>query len=196
MYIEGVRFVSLKSNRVKLIDGTWEVIRQEIANHFGDKQAGAFVMMHHCTWLGIYKDGKFIAPVSKPLEQEELRFARIFDDESECHIWRNGEDSADLYRLRIRVDEEDEKEELNAVEAKQLLWGSKLEDSPENEHWKVLKEKRGIELLIHEEILPRNIQVSEQKRLWLVTRNYIDYTESGQAGYVDSRFVRIAREED
>lgn len=189
-------FVCLKNNSVELKQGSWEFIQKEVANHFRDKQAGTFVMMHHCTWLGIYKNGKFCIPHSNPLDPKYLRFVRIFDEDSECYIWRNSDDSSNIFRLRIRKDEEDKSEKPNAVEARQLLWGTRLEDSLAGTHWKVLKEDRGIEILIHEDLLPSNIQVSSQNRLWLITRNYIDYTELGQAGYVDSRFVRIIGEED
>ena len=126
-----MRFVSLKINKVHLAKGPWDVIEKEVAAHFSDRQAGAFVMMHHCAWLGIYRNGKFTTPISKPLDPTYLRFARIFDDESECYIWRNSDDPADIYRLRIRYDEEDKSEKPNVVEARQLLWGTRLEDSME-----------------------------------------------------------------
>ena len=56
------------------------------------------------------------------------------------------------------------------------------------------KEDRGIELLIHHSLLPENVVVTPKDRLWLITRNYIDYNDLGQAGYVDCRFVKIQSE--
>lgn len=194
MSVKGMRFVCLKSENIQPIKGSWDTIQEAVAAHFNGKQAGAFVMMYHRTWLGIYKNGEFSVPFSAPLNPAYLRFARIFDDDSECYVWKNGEDPANTYRLRIRQDEEEDNEQPNAVEARQLLWGTRLENSPAGKQWKLLKEKRGIELIIHESLLPDNIHVSAEKRLWLIARNYINYTDLGQAGYMDNRFVRIIGE--
>ena len=88
------------------------------------------------------------------------------------------------------MDKEEENGELEAVEARQLIWGTQLVDGNDRD-WKVLKEKRGIEFRIHSSVIPENLFINERERLWLVTRNYIDYTPLGQAGYADCRFVTI-----
>lgn len=188
---QGMAFIRLNSQVVKCIQGAWEDIAEEIKRYFKSKKAGSFVLMHHGVCLGSYEDGDFIMPSSAPLKPEYLRFARIFNADGECYVWRSGSNAANTYGLRIRHDEEDPSEPVNAVEAKQLLWGTCLLDSPLDPDWKVLKEDRGIELLIHQSLLPGNIRVTPENRLWLVTRNYIGYSDVGQVGYIDSRFVTI-----
>lgn len=186
--------IRVKSQVVLREHGSWEEVALEIKRYFGDEKAGAFVLMHHGVWLGSYENGEFVMPSSAPLEPQYLRLARIFNENGECYIWRNSSNSTGIYGLRIRRDEEDSNSQINAVEARQLIWGTRLIDSPLGPEWKVLKEERGIELLIHQSLLPENIRVTPENRLWLVTRNYIGYSDMGQAGYVDSRFVTVEGE--
>ena len=99
-------------------------------------------------------------------------------------------DDEDVFRLRIRLDVEEENGGLDAVEARQLLWGTHLADG-DDKGWKVLTEKRVLNCEYIVRLFQKNAHIDERNRLWLVTRNYIDYTPAGQAGYVDCRFVKI-----
>jgi CRISPR-associated protein (TIGR03984 family) len=185
-----LQLIKLKDQKPLLHSGNWEGIEEQLHEHFKGKKATTLVMMHHCVCLGSFEDGKLLMPDSQPFQPEYLRSLRVFDQDRECYVWKSSMDDEGLFRLRIRLDEEEENGGLEAVEARQLLWGTHLADG-DDKGWKVLTEKRGIELRIHSSLIPENAHIDERNRLWLVTRNYIDYTPVGQAGYVDCRFVRI-----
>ena len=67
------------------------------------------------------------------------------------------------------------------IEAGQVLWGNPREAG---DNWTLLKESRGTEIY-----LPYKLKKPDSKWVKIKTRNYIDYNEIGQAGYVDCRFV-------
>lgn len=187
-----MKLIKLKDDKPSLHRGNWDNIEARIKEQFKDKKATTFVMMHHGVCLGTFEDGKLVMPASQPFQPEYLRSIRVFDQDCECYVWKSSMDEEGVFRLRIRSDEEDENGRLEAVEARQLLWGTYLEDAKdEGKGWTMLKEKRGIELRIHSTLIPEGAHIDERNRFWLVTRNYIDYTPSGQAGYADYRFVNI-----
>jgi CRISPR-associated protein (TIGR03984 family) len=188
---KGLRLLRVSNKPVKTQKGDWNKIRGTIDEQYRGKRAGTFVLMHHFACIGIYENGEFIMPSSIILEPWHIRTLRVFDENSECYVWKNSHDEMDIFRLRIRCDEENDDEALDVVEARQLLWGTSLENYGTSTDWKLLKEKRGIEIIIHSSFIPQGFQISSRQRLWLVTCNYVGYTDIGQAGYIDSRFVRI-----
>jgi len=185
-----MKLIKLKDAKPSLYKGKWDNIEERIKDHFQDKKVTAFVMMHHGVCLGSFENGNLVMPASLPFQPEYLRSLRVFDQDCECYIWKRSMDEKGIFRLRIRVDKEEENGKLEAIEARQLMWGTQLVDGDDKD-WKLLKEKRGIELRIHKSVIPENLFINDRERLWLVTRNYIDYTLVGQAGYVDCRFVKI-----
>lgn len=72
------------------------------------------------------------------------------------------------------------------VEAVQPLWGTQAGAVENLPNWSRIFESRGTELFV-----PFiGLSINEcKKRLSIVTRNYINST--GQAGYVDCRFVKF-----
>lgn len=114
-------------------------------------------------------------------EPKFMQKIRVFNDERELFIWRQGHD----YKARLRVDGEGEKEEC--VEARQIIWGTEI--LCKEDGWTVITEKRGTEIALP---LP-DLEVGEEnnRRAVLVTRNYIDYKNGCLAGYVDCRMVRL-----
>lgn len=191
-----MQLLSVKKIERDTVSGDWETIKSYIQEQFNGISAGTFVIMHHGICMGSYVNGDFIMPRKLPLEPEYLRSIRVFDPERECYLWRSSMDEPGLFRLRFIHDDEilENDREPHIVLARQLLWGTSLETSPDEEEWAVLKENRGIELLIHRSLLPPSAELSTENRLWLITHNYIDYTPLGQAGYVDCRFVGIKDE--
>lgn len=187
-----------KKIETKFTSGDWETIKRYIQEQFNGITAGTFVIMHNGVCMGSFTKEDFVMPGKLPLEPEYLRSIRVFDANKECYVWRSSMDESGIFRFRLiqdkEINEDDGKTGGNIVEARQLLWGTSLETSPGNEEWAVLKENRGIELLIHRSLLPQNVEVSAENRLWLITHNYINYTPLGQAEYVDCRFVRIEDE--
>jgi CRISPR-associated protein (TIGR03984 family) len=185
-----LKLIKLKDQKPSLHSGNWDYIEEQIKEHFKGKTAATIVMMNHGVCLGTFEDGKLLLSASQPFQPEHLRSLRVFDQDCECYVWKSSMDDEDVFRLRIRLDVEEENGGLDAVEARQLLWGTHLAEG-DDKGWNVLTEKRGIELRIHSTLIPEDAHIDERNRLWLVTRNYIDYTPAGQAGYVDCRFVKI-----
>lgn len=113
---------------------------------------------------------------------EELVRLRIFDEQKEMHIWRsNGE-----LKGRLRTDTIGK--ETSYVEVNQVMNGTKFINEGNGNI--IATEEKGINY-----VLPfinlENIDSEKKDRIVLVTRNYIDYNDISQAGYVDCRFVKI-----
>ena len=198
MQNNGMQMLTLKKNQLPIIPGEWETIQEHIQNEFTGKTAATFITMQHGICMGSYVQGEFIMPDSLPLEPLYLRSIRVFDDNKECYVWCSSMDAPGIFQMRVILDQDknDTDKILHAFEARQVLWGTALQKCPDDPAWYLLKEDRGIELLIHHSLLPGNVEVTTRNRLWLITRNYIDYNDLGQAGYIDCRFVEIRSERE
>lgn len=189
------RIVRLKQKGEKAAQGSWTTVLRKIDEVFSNQQASTFIMMYHFACLGIYQNREFTLPGEQQLEPENLRFLRVFDEEKELYVWRSDDGAEDAFWFRLRDDKPAETGDVDikeAVEARQLLWGTELVDYPNGDaDWLVLTEERGIQIVIHRCLLPTKFKVNRENRLWLVTRNYIKYIGEGQASYEDSRFVKI-----
>ena len=118
-----------------------------------------------------------------------LQKLRIFNEKEEIYIWRSG----DKFKFRYREDGVSEKDgkEIEYIDAKQVMRGSKFEDKV---NFIEVSEKRGTRYIIPKEFIGNNLINdinNNKKRLILHTRNYIGYSEIGQAGFIDSRFLKI-----
>lgn len=106
---------------------------------------------------------------------------RVFNEEEELHLKKSG----DLWIGRWRRDGAGEATEY--VDSISRFWGERAEaavDAPEG-YMKLEDAARKLK-----QILP---QVEERAKYYgLVTRSYIGYEATGQAGYADYRYVRIA----
>lgn len=107
---------------------------------------------------------------------------RVFNKDSELFVWKT---SLGGYRARLRTDGQGP--EQGIVEAKQVLFGTKVQQLPNG--YSKLTENRGTEI-----ILPiANLNIDEKEhRMCIKTRSYIGYIEeTGQATYEDVRFVEF-----
>ena len=105
---------------------------------------------------------------------------RVFNEEEELHLKKSG----DLWLGRWRKDGVGEATEY--VDSISRFWGERVEaaDAPEG-YMKLEDAARKLK-----QILP---QAEERAKYYgLVTRSYIGYEATGQAGYADYRYVRIA----
>lgn len=111
---------------------------------------------------------------------------RIFNESEEILFWRNGKTLIG----RRRIDETGE--DISVVEAEQIIYGTKkesLSSNTPNITFIKLTEDRGTEIILPDNT-DNNYSVNENtKRIAVKTRNYIDYSETGIASYVDCRFV-------
>ena len=146
----------------------------------GMKEANVVVWQVHGIVWGCWQNGslKLAGDVAKNCSLWlELR---VFNEEEELHLKKSG----DLWLGRWRKDGAGEATEY--VDSISRFWGEMVEaaDLPEG-YMKLEDAARKLK-----QILPRAEE--RAKYYGLVTRSYIGYEATGQAGYADCRYVRIA----
>ena len=157
-----------------------EAARCEKIETLGMKEANVVVWQVHGIVWGCWQNGslKLAGDVAKNCSLWlELR---VFNEEEELHLKKSG----DLWLGRWRKDGVGEATEY--VDSISRFWGEMVEaaDLPEG-YMKLEDAARKLK-----QILP---QAEERAKYYgLVTRSYIGYEATGQAGYADYRYVRIA----
>ncbi|MCF6147693.1 MAG: TIGR03984 family CRISPR-associated protein [Candidatus Kuenenia sp.] len=128
--------------------------------------------------IGTFENGVFHFYKDEKFDPKHIQKLRVFNQTQELYLWR----SSDGMRGRYRTDEEGK--ETFVVDAEQVLFGTKAE--PPDSGFTKITETRGTELT-----LPfSNLSVDDKRnRVFIKTRNYIDYNEVNQATYVDCRFM-------
>lgn len=117
---------------------------------------------------------------------------RIFNKDAELHVWR----SKGVLKGRLRQDKDKEAvetdyEETEYLDARQLLWGTEVEKRENDTLF--LREDRGTKLTIPNFI---GNDVNKNTRIFIKTRNYIGFTPSHHATYVDCRFVEFVSDQN
>ena len=146
----------------------------------GMKEANVVVwQVHGITW-GRWQNGSLKLAGDAAKKCSLWLELRVFNEEEELHLKRSG----DLWLGRWRKDGAGEATEY--VDSISRFWGERVEaaDAPEG-YMKLEDAARKLK-----QILP---QAEERAKYYgLVTRSYIGYEATGQAGYADYRYVRIA----
>lgn len=164
------------SRPLQLTIADWSELQDCLQKHF-DQDSRVIVYLHYKVLIGkLTKDGlKFYK--DETFEPKFLVKMRAFNEHQELLLWRESEGK---FSARLRIDGEGD-EEKHYIEAQQLLWGKAQEV---DDGWILLTEARGTKIC-----LPYRFKDQANKVIKIKTRNYIDYNELGQAGYVDCRFV-------
>lgn len=141
----------------------------------------AVAYLSYGVFVGKYKEGdfEFFKELDLNSEAKHILKLRVFNEEKELYIWRNG----DVLKGRVRIDSGGIPTAV--VDASQVLWGRKKEKIGKG--WTKVFEERGTEL-----VLPfQNIDLNgREKRIFLRSRNYINFhPPSYLASYVDCRFM-------
>lgn len=146
----------------------------------GMKEANVVVwQVHGITW-GRWQNGSLKLAGDAAKKCSLWLELRVFNEEEELHLKKSG----DLWLGRWRKDGAGEATEY--VDSISRFWGEMVEaaDLPEG-YMKLEDAARKLK-----QILP---QADEHAKYYgLVTRSYIGYEATGQAGYADYRYVRIA----
>mgnify|MGYP000889481069 FL=1 len=146
----------------------------------GMKEANVVVwQVHGITW-GRWQNGSLKLAGDAAKKCSLWLELRVFNEEEELHLKKSG----DLWLGRWRKDGAGEATEY--VDSISRFWGERVEaaDLPEG-YMKLEDAARKLK-----QILP---QAEERAKYYgLVTRSYIGYEATGQAGYADYRYVRIA----
>lgn len=181
MTANGLKMKEIKS-RVEFIEKV-NTIQEMVAKVKFSEETFAVFYLAHKVLIGNFRNGEFIFYNKEDFDDEFVIKARIFNKDKELYIWR----SDGGLRARLRIDNEGEN--TIAVDARQVLFGTKA--TPLGNGYTKLIEERGTELVVPFD----DLKIDERKnRLFLHTRNYVDFNEAHQAGYVDCRFIGFAPE--
>ena len=146
----------------------------------GMKEANVVVWQVHGIVWGCWQNGSLKLAGDAAKKCSLWLELRVFNEEEELHLKKSG----DLWLGRWRKDGAGEATEY--VDSISRFWGEMVEtaDLPEG-YMKLEDAARKLK-----QILP---QAEERAKYYgLVTRSYIGYEATGQAGYADYRYVRIA----
>ena len=143
--------------------------------------------LHYEVLFGKMKNSAFVFyNGNDPDFERYLVELRAFNENEELRIWRR----MGTFFYRYRKDNEGEENEY--IDAEQVMFGTKSEGS--NDSFHKITESKGIEYYLPSEFLNGKTLSPKTQRLILHTRNYIGYNDFGQAGFVDSRFLKIKAE--
>lgn len=172
----GLTLVSINSP-CELINDVDDVIK-EISNRMKDGYVVAY--LDHMVLIGESKNGrlKFYNNFSIENEQKHIQRVRVFNENEELLIWK----AEQCFKGRYRRDGDGTQQ--YAIDARQILWGTKLERLSDD--FIKISEERGTELILP---LSTIATVDERRRIALKTRNYIGYLPTHQATYIDCRFM-------
>ncbi len=132
--------------------------------------------------IGCYEKNQFVLSENEPLVPDYFQRLRVFDRKKELLLWRTTKG----FQGRLREDEIDNAEFVDMIEVQQVLFGTRAKPL-DTKNFTEIREDRGTRLILPFQDL--NVD-TQQQRIWIKTRNYIDYIEkTGQATYTDCRFV-------
>lgn len=126
------------------------------------------------------------------LQAETVQQVRLFNEESELYLWRDGDGNWNGRWLQ-NVDEAGSWSE--SFDEPQLLWGT--HGTPLADDFTLLED--GAQGLYHAVPIPLQLdndpkKLGETRPPWLFVRHYLDYDEQGQAYIALSRLVALKEE--
>ena len=156
-----------------------------IRNALGYLQQRATVVLwtiQEILW-GTWQDGRLLLPSSQELKAEHLLELRAFNEQEEVFLSRQGNALLGRYVLDGKGERY-----TDFIDSEAWLWGEIAGTSQEDPsgYAKLADNKRKISMYIPMEGTPM-----EGAICFLATRNYIGSLANGQAGYVDSRYLRV-----
>ena len=132
--------------------------------------------------IGTWENGKCHFHEDGTINPKYIRKLRLFNEDEELFVWR----SSDSLNGRYRKDEEGD--ETDVVDAKQVLFGTDTDKDDLKDGFTRISEKRGTKIVLPFSGLDVKNK-TEDKRVFVQTRNYIGYNDVHQATYIDCRFM-------
>jgi len=169
---------------VKIYEGqeikSFDDLQDKIGLLFNDTGYGV-AYIDYKVLVGKYDNSLLVFYNNEVFNIMYLQKIRVFNAEKELFIWRRGEN---LFNMRLRSDSGGEKQYV--VDAEQVLWGTRQKTLEAG--WSKIFESRGMEIILP---FTSNRLDENEYRVKIKTRNYIAFNQVGQAGYVDSRFMKF-----
>jgi len=144
---------------------------------FGSDDAFVVAYLDYAVMAGRYSKGAFSFHESCVMDFTRIIKIRVFTGTKELFAWR----TSGSLSARFRVDGEGEV--MEAIDARQALWGTRAESKGD---FSLLTEERGFQIYLPFGEITAD---SGEKRVFLTTRNYVGYNDLYQAGYCDCRFT-------
>ena len=174
------------ANRLVLISvrSDYEPIKSvsDIIKEINNRMKDGFIVAYfdNGVLIGKFKNGSFTFynNLSIKDEQRYIQRIRVFNEKEELLIWRTEQGFKGRYR------KDGDGTEHHVIDAKQILWGTKVEKLSDD--FIKIYEDRGTELILP---LSGIATLDEKRRIALKTRNYIGYLPTQQATYIDCRFM-------
>ena len=148
----------------------------------------AVVWLDYKVLIGTWDGKNFQFYADETFENKYLQRMRVFNKDREMLIYRTGNG----FKCRLRIDDKDGKE-TEAIVAKQVLFGTKKDESCKDSSYIKITEERGTSLVLPFGGIDK--VDDKEKRIFIKTHNYIDYNAVNQATYVDCRFISFCDNE-
>ena len=135
-------------------------------------------------------DGKPISSPSPEFRPETLQECRLFSEQGELYVWRNGDD----FKARLIEDHSTDAkaEERDYFDELQVLWGTQIERS-NGEFTIVADGSEGLRHAFPQLVDPKNFD-GKKRPLRLGVRHYLSYGDDGCAYISLSRLVKVDAE--
>jgi len=174
--------LNIHLNKVKTQVKLFEEISEEEAKSIINN-GYLVIYQHDIILIGKINKNQFHFADSSGYSFTRMQKMRIFNENEELYIWN----TANKYKARYRKDNEGDN--CHVLDARQVLTGTDKEEL--NNGFCRIFEKRGFELTLPD--FGFEMPTNGNKRIAVLTRNYIGYTGNGQAGYKDCRFVNFVK---
>jgi CRISPR-associated protein (TIGR03984 family) len=138
--------------------------------------------------IGLYADSRFHFYEQEEFQLCHVQRLRVFNEHKELHVWRN----SGQWLARLRTDGSGKEQDV--MRAHQLLFGSKRGNGQKGEipGFTTITEDRGTTLHLPLNNLRFDDKGNLLERVFITSHNYIQANGTGQAGYVDCRFVGLS----
>ena len=146
------------------------------------EKAFAVVWLDYKVLIGTWDGKNFQFYADETFENKYLQRMRVFNNDREMLIYRTGNG----FKGRLRIDDKNGSG-AEAIVAKQVLFGTKKDESCKDSSYTKITEERGTSLVLPFGGIDK--VDDKEKRIFIKTHNYIDYNAVKQATYVDCRFV-------
>jgi CRISPR-associated protein (TIGR03984 family) len=184
---------SIEKNGLKLLHIKSRHITEGMSLKLGDKESletfvsqqipcksFAVAYLDNEVLVGRFNGNTFDFYRKKTIDPKYLQKLRVFNENQELLLWRSSEG----LKGRLRTDTGGD--DVCVADAEQALFGTRAETL---NGYTIIREDRGTELALPFPELIKLNDGTKRNRVFLKTRNYIDYNEAHQATYVDCRFA-------
>lgn len=178
----GLKWITLQSKAESIGDIDQNKLVNLLGAHF-TSLAYVVAWLDYKVLIGLWQEGNFRFYKNESFDLKYVQRLRVFDAQKELHVWR----TQGKWKGRFRIDGEGKQAE--AVEANQLLFGTKGERlAPEYEYARI-EEDRGTMLILPLKNVHFDKGGNPSTRVFIKTHNYVEPNAVHQASYVDCRFV-------